>query len=490
MAQGVHGWRIVRGSIREACEPVLADPASAMTSAGAVRFREGKTRVTALLPATGALWKWYRRIGSRAKLRALGGPSDVAREFDLASEALKRGLLTPEPLFAAERRVLGLLTGQLIAFHYVADSASLDCVMDLRAQDREGALSPQNRLEAMRLCGGIAAACHRAGVKHNDLRLDNVLLERTGGGLRAWLIDWNRALFPVKLEDAQRLGDVAGVVSSLLAVGATMREWQTFFGTYCREMGWAPGRARRGKRRMLQMVRRRLCRLVERGRRNALRKSRRLVVVRARRWLLACVRRVQPEQLAATIEAAAGCGLDLGRGAPSMAGVEVMADPAVADTWRAASVAASFRLPCSDVLGVVVDSASGGGWLVTGPVPGRPIGEELRRPESRAGALNDVRSLAHVMHASGLRFRTCAEDDLRRPEGCPALARRAGGLIVANPSVLRVQPEADTGASWEALCAYLVAAGCEPGEAATIRPRVLVRRGTNGSRSTQPQAER
>jgi len=69
-----------------------------------------------LLPATGAVWKWYRRVGSRAKLRALGGPSDAAREFDVASEALKRGLPTPEPLFAAERRVLGLLTDQLIAF--------------------------------------------------------------------------------------------------------------------------------------------------------------------------------------------------------------------------------------------------------------------------------------------------------------------------------------------------------------------------------------
>lgn len=469
---------------------MLKAPASSMTSAAAVCLREGKTRITALLPATGAVWKWYRHIGTRAKARALRGRSDVAREFDLASEALKRGLLTPEPLFAAERRVLGLLTGQIIAFRYVADSASLDRVMDLRSQDREGALSSQNRLEAMRLCGSITAACHRAGVKHNDLRLDNLLLERTGGGLRAWLTDWSRASFPVKLEDEQRLGDVAGVVSSLLVVGAMMPEWQTFFGTYCREMGWAPERVRRGKRSMLQMVRRRMWRLVVRVRRNALRRSRRRSVVRAGRWLVACVRRVQPEQLAATIEAAAGCGLDLGRGAPPMDGVEVVADPAAADTWRAASVAACFRLPCSDVLGVVVDSASGGGWLVTRPIPGRPIGEELRRPESRADALKDVRSLAHMMHVFGLRFQTCVEGDLRRPEACPALARRAGRLIVAHPSVLRVRPESDTGASWQALCTYLVAAGCEPEKAEAIRPRVLVRRDANGSRSTQPQAER
>ncbi len=467
----VDGWSIVRGTFEDAWTPVLADMEAALSGPATVRLREGNTRVTAHVPGTGAVWKWWRRTGSREVLRALWGPSEAAREFDRAARAAGRGVPTAEPLFAAERRVLGLLRGQALAFRYLPDAVGLDRSLDLLHAGEPDALTPVERQRVLRLAARTIAAMHQAGILHGDLRLDNLILQPGPDGPGLSVLDWNRATFLSSPCEKEGLADLCLLAANLIMFGGSGAEMGDLLHAYCRSVGWTPRQERSVRREVIRGVRRRIRRYVERMVRNALRPGRRQAACKSGGFVAACEVGVPLERLEATVNAQAGLSLPARRGARPLERAHVVADPHAEDVWRAARVARTCRLPCRRVLGVVAGGRAGAGWVVMEPASGRSLREDLLSAGSRAGALGDLRALMRLIHAFGLRLRSCVDGDMGRVSTTGGVARRSNGVIVANPCTLRVAPESDKRASWSVLRDW-VASVCGGEAADALMPRV------------------
>jgi len=449
----VHDWTPVRGRPTQEQDAFLADVPSAMTSGCATRLREGNTRITALLSRPKLVCKWYRQVGSRAKLRALWREADVCTEFDNTLRASRLHLPAPRPFFAAERRTLGILRGELIAFEFIPDSIGLDRLLDPRAPGEAAPRSEKERLGMLYKYGALLASLHKAGVAHQDLHADNVLVQRTGDEDRLWLLDWLHADFSA--DPATRQRDVAGAGADLLGVGVTGREMLRWFAAYCEAMAWQRRKRREMERRLLQQVRARIRRLTERTRNHALETSRRTVRRDYDEWFLVCAGKTDPDRVASTFAEHAGVDFGIHLTAPPLEGVEIVHDPFASSTWRAARVCERFRLPCRRVIAMASALDSESGWLAMGSSEGRALEKELQDSGSREAALRDVSILGRLLHFYGIRFHACTESDLRRVSiQSPARDRRTGGLTVHNPTILRAEPATPAEASWRVLSAH------------------------------------
>lgn len=152
----------------------------------------GETVVIKRFQLRGNLWK---RMTDRC------GEGKALRTFRIAGELARRGVRTPEPLAAVERRERGALVE---AWYVCADQPNLGTVRDL--------LRPgfPDRIAHIRGFGAWAARVHDAGVLHHDFNSANVLLVPCGsGGFAHSLVDLNRIRF------ATTVGPIAGLYNLL-----------------------------------------------------------------------------------------------------------------------------------------------------------------------------------------------------------------------------------------------------------------------------------
>ena len=114
------------------------------------------------------------------------GEGKALRTFRIAGELARRGVRTPEPLAAFERRNGGALVE---AWYVCADQPSSGTVRDLLRADHP------DRLAHIRRFGTWAARVHDAGVLHRDFNSANILLVPTDGVFAHSLVDLNRIRF-------------------------------------------------------------------------------------------------------------------------------------------------------------------------------------------------------------------------------------------------------------------------------------------------------
>jgi tRNA A-37 threonylcarbamoyl transferase component Bud32 len=156
---------------------------------------------------TGADSDWvvrhYRRGGSMARplgdryLR-IGTPRPLT-ELRASQAARAKGIATPavEALFV---RSVGVFYRADLATRYVPDSRDLaSSVFEHHGSGDDEALHA-----AWRAAGALLGAAFAAGVVHLDLNLGNVLLQTDGAGIRAHLIDLDRARVVDRLTEVQR----------------------------------------------------------------------------------------------------------------------------------------------------------------------------------------------------------------------------------------------------------------------------------------------
>ncbi len=138
----------------------------------------GEVVVIKRFQVRGNLWK---RLSDRL------GDGKAVRTFRIADQLLARGVHTPEPLAAYERREGRTLVE---AWYVCADQPNAGTVRDLLRADHP------DRLAHIRRFGAWAARLHDAGVLHRDFNSANVLLlPRPDGSFAHSLVDLNRIGF-------------------------------------------------------------------------------------------------------------------------------------------------------------------------------------------------------------------------------------------------------------------------------------------------------
>lgn len=169
----------------------------------------GETVVIKRFQVRGNLWK---RLTDRV------GDGKAVRTYRIAGELRARGVHTPEPLAAYERRAGRALVE---AWYVCAEQPNAGTVRDLLRVDHP------DRLAHIRRFGAWAAGVHDAGVLHRDFNSANVLLVPHGDGTFAHsLVDLNRIRFgPV--------GPVAGLYNLLQPGFFVEDEAQALLDGYC-----------------------------------------------------------------------------------------------------------------------------------------------------------------------------------------------------------------------------------------------------------------
>jgi 3-deoxy-D-manno-octulosonic acid kinase len=131
----------------------------------------------------------YLRGGLLAPLArdryAAVGVSRPVRELRIAVAARDRGIPTPEPLVAAVYPGRGSYAADLVT-RLVPEAQDLAAVLFGPAQ-------ADARLAACLAAGRCLRRLHDAGLRHPDLNLKNLLLQRRGAGWTVHVIDLDRA---------------------------------------------------------------------------------------------------------------------------------------------------------------------------------------------------------------------------------------------------------------------------------------------------------
>jgi 3-deoxy-D-manno-octulosonic acid kinase len=193
--------RLTRPGVRLLVAPELADWAeAAVARAGRISRAAAGMPGARPLRGRGAVWdvpspagrvvvRPYLRGGFLAPLArdryAAVGVSRPVRELRTAVAARARAIPTPEPLVAAVYPGRGTYAADLVT-RLVPDARDLADVLF-------GAAGTDDREAACFAAGGCLRRLHDAGLRHPDLNLKNLLLQRRAAGWTVHVIDLDRA---------------------------------------------------------------------------------------------------------------------------------------------------------------------------------------------------------------------------------------------------------------------------------------------------------
>ena len=157
---------------------------------------EGRERLRALSLAGGdtALIRAYRHGGV---LRAFTGgvfcswPPRPFRELNITEEIRRRGIPTVETYGAYVEQLWGpFYRGWLV-------TRELNGAQDLWQAFKSGFVQELGTDRILRAVAGSLRALHREGVYHSDLNLKNILVCKEQGGVKGYIIDFDKAKLEV-----------------------------------------------------------------------------------------------------------------------------------------------------------------------------------------------------------------------------------------------------------------------------------------------------
>jgi hypothetical protein len=221
-------------------------------------------------------------VGLRRRLLA----SKSRRELALAEALARRGIATPVPLAAGERRAGGRVRSCYLLVPFVRGAR------DLRQAAADPALAPAERRRLAAAFGAFARRLHDAGVWQGDFQPNNFLLG-PGGPADLLAIDYERVRLRRSLSPQARAAMLAKLERELPA--ARLAERARFLRAYA---GGDPGEARRAWHDVGSAVRALAGRDAARLARTAAPRGRRYAPVAAGGWRGLRVVEVEPEPLA------------------------------------------------------------------------------------------------------------------------------------------------------------------------------------------------
>jgi len=219
------GW-IAEPFTRPELERFVADPPALFALPEARLIKASRNRLTRVRPAGGAeRFAWVvKEFSNRRPLAFLQNAwrtSKALKGWEKARALLARGLPTPQPRLALERRgPLGLLVTSVLVVDDLGEAVQIRQVFkDLRAAFRCGEtafLSPHgdriDRAAFLESLAGLVRRMHDAGVLHRDLSGGNILICFAPGGRWTFsLVDINRARITPALAPEERLLDLERV---------------------------------------------------------------------------------------------------------------------------------------------------------------------------------------------------------------------------------------------------------------------------------------
>ena len=186
-ASGCH--LIVRGDLEHALS--AASWHDAVTGEESTRLQgRGQLRRVTLPNGEVALLRRYHHGGAFRRLT--GGlfftwPPRPFRELMITEDLRRRGISTVEVCGACVEPVWGPLYRGWLA------TRALQGAQDLWAALRSGFVREVGEQRSLRAVAKSLRALHQAGVYHADLNLKNILLRMESGGVRGYIIDFDKA---------------------------------------------------------------------------------------------------------------------------------------------------------------------------------------------------------------------------------------------------------------------------------------------------------
>jgi len=468
----VGGWKIVRGAAPpEAIRIVAAWPRS-MQSGDVKVLRRGNTRSTFLVPSVGVI-KILHRAGTRAMFSSLFAPSALAREYDLAEAAIRRGIPAPKPFFCAMRSTLGLLREAAIVFEIVPNSSLLQHLIEGHFPRPGLQHRPcHNIRRILAEFGATLARLHRSGGVHGDPSPDNVLVKDTSPDAPV-LIDWSFALFAGENTGAGPIGrrihirqaakhyktrsqnvvavlqddiersvssaafeklrtdDTKKMVVALLLCGTPAREILACLGGYCRELGLSRAEQKQLIETLTGLVTPLLGNSIRRTMRNADRSSRKIDTIRGDKSRIYFHRELTRTEIR-EVFAEDAPSLTIGNTT-----VERRVCEDILGVWRNAYVLTRFKLPVRYHIACEIVDGTNEGRLLLEHLAGY---FETPEPVSPGRLAQFVR----LLHAFGFRFVSCSEGTILAQSASfgPFTARQGSGYVLDDAGAVVFMPEA------------------------------------------------
>lgn len=207
----VAGWR---GERDERVPPTLVESAVAgRDRQGAETLKSDRRSSVVAVPTAEypVVVKEVRKAGARRRVADVFRGSPARRAFRAGRRLISSGIGAALPLAFLEQRALGAPIRSLLVSLDLRDLAT--------AADRLG--DPARREATLAALADLAAALHRSGAIHGDLRAQHVHLDA-----RPRLIDLESLRFRPRVSDAQRIEDLAQLNASIaddLASGSQRR---------------------------------------------------------------------------------------------------------------------------------------------------------------------------------------------------------------------------------------------------------------------------
>lgn len=234
-------WRLARGADRESSSELLRTALHALRSGAARNLKTGRRKQLYPLDLRGGSPDHLLKVndyGGLAGLRRAIRGSKARHELEMAERVAARGIPTPVPLAAGERR-----SGGRLRTCYLLMPVLEDCV-DLRRLWTEGALSPRERHALITALGALSRRVHDAGIFQEDFAPNNFLARR-GPSPELFIIDFERAKLGTGNDEAARCFMLAKIDREF--AGAPVGDRMRFLRAYS---NGDPAEARRWWRRV------------------------------------------------------------------------------------------------------------------------------------------------------------------------------------------------------------------------------------------------
>ena len=240
-------WWLGPGRAAGEAGPVLARALEALAGGGARNLRTGRRKelYALALGAPGEPDHLLKVSRYRGRLRG----SKARHELRTARALAGRGVATPVPLAAGERRRAGLLRACYLLVPLLPGA------VDLAAHWRRGVLAPAERRALARGFGALARRLHDAGLRQDDFAPNNFLV-RPGDPPALLAIDFERARLGRRPASRRARVAMLAKLERRVGVAASASDRLRFLRAYAGDAGaarlwWsrlaaaAPGRARR-----------------------------------------------------------------------------------------------------------------------------------------------------------------------------------------------------------------------------------------------------
>lgn len=176
---------------------------------------------------------FLRSISPAKMIRNLFKKSRALNSWEIANFMVERGIPTPKPIAFGEKRKMGLLIKAFYMTELIDNAVNIYDYF-LKNKDRFDKFETFKR-KAITDTSLIVGKLHRAGIVHNDLKRNNIIITSDKGNM-LYLIDIESAKIKSEIPDDDRIRDILRLYRSFKNV-LTDWEMMIFLRNYFRFTG-------------------------------------------------------------------------------------------------------------------------------------------------------------------------------------------------------------------------------------------------------------